>query len=128
MIKRFDHVTIAVDDLAAAKAFFALLGFEEAISVTISGERMEAYMGVAGIEAEHVTLVLPNAEPRLEVQLLKYRRPEARRDPNLARLDKLGYNHVCFAVDDIEAEIAHLQRNGVALRNAVMEFHNRKLV
>src|SRR5579871_837472 len=33
MIRHFDHVTIVVEDVADAKRFFALLGFEEAISV-----------------------------------------------------------------------------------------------
>ena len=50
MIKRFDHLTIVVRDIADAKRFFGLLGFEEAVSVVISGEVMAKYMGVAGIE------------------------------------------------------------------------------
>jgi len=29
MIKRFDHLTIVVDDLADAQRFFGLLGFSE---------------------------------------------------------------------------------------------------
>ena len=32
MVKHFDHLTIVVQDLDRAKAFFALLGFGEAIS------------------------------------------------------------------------------------------------
>ena len=43
-------------------------------------------------------------------------------------LTKLGFNHGCFAVDDLEAEVARLKAKGVQLRNEVMEFHNRKLV
>jgi len=58
MLKRFDHLTIVVRDVARAKAFFAVLGFKEAMSVVIAGEPFASYMGVAGIEAEHVTLVL----------------------------------------------------------------------
>jgi hypothetical protein len=57
-------------------------------------------MGVPGIEAEHVTLVLENASPRTEIQLLRYRHPQAVSDPNIGDLHKLGFNHVCFAVDD----------------------------
>lgn len=34
------------------------LGFEDAISVVISGEEMSRYMGIDAIEAEHVTLEL----------------------------------------------------------------------
>jgi catechol 2,3-dioxygenase-like lactoylglutathione lyase family enzyme len=128
MITHFDHVTIVVRDVEKAKSFFALLGFVEQQTVVISGDQFSRYMGVAGIEAEHVTLALANASPRLEVQLLRYRHPDPLRDPDIAKLNKLGFNHICFAVDDIEAEVRKLTANGVELRNEVMQFHDRKLV
>ncbi len=128
MIKRFDHVTIVVRDVEQARKFFGLLGFKEEMSVVISGEKFSRYMGVDGIEAEHVTLALAGASPRMEVQLLKYRHPEPIPDPDIARLNKLGFNHVCFAVDDVEAEVRKLTANGVETRNEIMDFHNRKLV
>ena len=128
MVRHFEHVTIAVRDVDAAKRFFALLGFEEEISTVIKGPTMDSYMGVPGIEAEHVTLVLKGAAPRLEVQLLRYRQPSVPDEPRLARLDKLGFNHVCFAVDDLVAEVARLEAAGVKRRNEIMDFHGRKLV
>lgn len=128
MIRRFDHVTVAVRDVAAATRFFALLGFRVDRSVVISGDTFARYMGVAGIDAEHVTLVHESATPRLEVQLLRYRHPEPRPDPDALRLDRLGFNHVCFAVDDLTGMLARLAGAGVAPRNEVMEFHDRKLV
>jgi catechol 2,3-dioxygenase-like lactoylglutathione lyase family enzyme len=127
-ITHFDHVTIAVSDIGNAKAFFALLGFVEQQTVVISGDKFSRYMGVAGIEAEHVTLMLANAAPRLEVQLLGYRHPDPIPDPNIAKLDKLGFNHICLAVDDIDAEVRKLLANGVRMRNEIMQFHDRKLV
>ena len=128
MVNNFDHVTVVVRDVAAAKTFFGLLGFEEARSVVISGPQMDAYMGVAGIEAEHVTLVLANAVPRCEVQLLRYHHPAPIDDAARARLDRLGFNHICFAVDDIAAEVARLRAHGVQTRNEIMDFRQRKLV
>lgn len=128
MIKHFDHVTIVVRDVEAAKQFFGLLGFREDKSVVIAGQQFSAYMGVNDIEAEHVTLALADVSPRTEVQLLKYRRPDPLPDPNIGNLSKLGFNHVCFAVDDLEAEVVRLEARGVKLRNEVMEFHDRKLV
>ena len=128
MIKHFDHVTIVVRDVEAAKQFFGLLGFNEDKSVVIVGPQFSAYMGVDSIEAEHVTLVLAHVSPRTEVQLLKYRHPDPHPDPAIRNLTKLGFNHVCFAVDDLEAEVARLKAKGVQLRNEVMDFHNRKLV
>ena len=41
---------------------------------------------------------------------------------------RTGFNHICFAVDDIDAEVARLTAAGVTLRNQVMLFHDRMLV
>ena len=126
MVKSFDHITIVVRDLDKAKAFFALLGFKETKVAIATGKVMEDYMGVAGIEADHVTLALENVTPHTEVQLLHYRKPAPLPDPDI--LNKLGFNHVCFAVDNLDAEIARLTAAGVELRNHVIDFHDRKLV
>src|SRR5262245_10004381 len=128
MLKHFDHVTIVVRDVERAKTFFGVLGFKQAISTVIAGEPFASYMGVPGIEAEHVTLVLENASPRTEIQLLRYRHPQAVPDPNIGDLHKLGFNRVCFAGDDTEAEVAKLKANGFHARNEIMDFHSRKLV
>jgi len=128
MITHFDHVTIVVRDVAKAKAFFGMLGFVEHRSVMISGAQFSNYMGIADIAAEHVTLTLPHASPRLEVQFLRYRHPDPMVDPDVGKLNRLGFNHVCFAVDDIEAEVAKLTASGIEMRNDILEFHDRKLV
>ena len=128
MIKRFDHMTIVVTDVAEAKRFFGLLGFKEATTVVISGEIFAKYMGVPGIEAEHVTLVAEDVEPRTEIQLLRYLNPAAKPDPLIRDLSKIGFNHICFAVEDLAATLAKMVANGFAARNEVMDFHRRKLV
>ena len=128
MILHIDHVTVVVRDVVKAKAFFALLGFVEEKSVIISGATFARYMGVDGIEAEHVTLVSNQSEPRFEIQLLRYIRPERLPDADVESLAKPGFNHICFAVTDLEAEVKRLTGQGVRLRNEVMDFHARKLV
>src|SRR4029453_3590930 len=101
MIKHFDHITVVVRDVEAAKQFFGLLGFREDKSVVITGPQFSASMGVAGIEAEHFTPPLGKVPPRTEIQLLKYRHPNPLPDPAIGNLTRLGFNHVCFAVDDL---------------------------
>jgi catechol 2,3-dioxygenase-like lactoylglutathione lyase family enzyme len=128
MIMHFDHVTIVVRNTEEAKTFFRLLGFVEQQSVVISGEPFSKYMGIAGIEAEHVTLALRDASPHLEIQLLRYRHPQPIPDPDILKLNKLGFNHICLSVDDVDAEVRRLRASGVQTRNEVMEFHDRKLV
>ena len=46
-------------------------------------------------------------------------------ESNLARP---GFSHVCFAVDDLDATLDRLRAGGVQTRNAIMEFHDRRLV
>jgi catechol 2,3-dioxygenase-like lactoylglutathione lyase family enzyme len=60
--------------------------------------------------------------------LARYRHPEPIRDGAIVRLDKLGFNHVCFTVEDIEAEVRRLTPSGIELRSEIMEFRDRKLV
>jgi len=128
MITRIDHVTIVVDDVEAATRFFALLGFVVDKSVVIRGEPFASYMGIEGLEAEHRTLVLGGATLRQEVQLLRLLQPPALLNPGLATLRQRGFNHVCLATDDLDGEVARLRAAGVTPRNAVMAFHDRKLV
>jgi catechol 2,3-dioxygenase-like lactoylglutathione lyase family enzyme len=128
MLRHFDHLTIVVRDLDRARAFFAVLGFREAMAVVIQGAPFDTYMGVPGIEADHVTLVLENVTPRTEIQLLHYRHPDPVPDPQIRNLAKLGMNHICFAVDDVAEEVAKLEAAGFHTRNAIMDFHSRKLV
>jgi catechol 2,3-dioxygenase-like lactoylglutathione lyase family enzyme len=128
MVRSFDHLTIVVRDPDRAKAFFAVLGFREAVAVVIKGDVFARYMGVPDIEAEHITLVLENASPRAEIQLLHYRHPDILPDEHIRELNKIGMNHICFTVADIEAEVAAIRAAGFQTRNEIMDFHSRKLV
>ncbi len=128
MIKRFDHFTIVVRDIEDAKRFFGLLGFKEDISVVISGEKFSEYMGIPDISADHITLVAEGVTPRTEIQLLHYHTPEAIPDPEIRDLHKLGFNHICFAVDDIEAAVSTMRAHGYTTRNDILDFHSRKLI
>lgn len=127
MVTRFDHVTVVVRDVDAARRFFALLGFVAERAVVITGEPFATYMGVPDLEADHVTLALAGATPRLEVQLLRYRRPALHDGGDPADLVRPGFNHVCFAVADLDAEVVRLTAEGVRLRSGVLRFHDRKL-
>jgi catechol 2,3-dioxygenase-like lactoylglutathione lyase family enzyme len=128
MVRHFDHITLVVRDVDAAKRFFGVLGFQHERSVVISGETFSAYMGVLDIEAEHVTLVLTGAIPRAEVQLLAYRTPDPVPNRNIEDLRTIGFNHVCFAVDDLDGELRRLRAAGIDTRSDELDFHGRKLV
>ena len=63
-----------------------------------------------------------------EVQLLRFHRPAALPDEGAGTLARLGFNHVCFRVADLDATLAHLAAHGVSPRNQLMDFHDRRLV
>jgi catechol 2,3-dioxygenase-like lactoylglutathione lyase family enzyme len=121
-------MTIVVTDLQEAKRFFGLLGFEETIAVVASGERISAYMGIPEWESDHVTLALKGADVRQEIQLLFFHRPPIMVDPATGTLDRTGFNHVCFRVNDMAAMLEHLAQNGVTPRNEILDYHDKKLV
>ena len=128
MIINPDHVTIAVSDAAAAIKFFALLGFRKDHVATIDGGVPARYMGMPAMKAQHITLVLEGTNPHFEIQLLEFDQASAA-DPGVrpTNLRKLGFNHLAFRVDDMEATTAHLMANGVKMLSDEMDYIGRKL-
>ena len=124
----FDHITVAVFDLDEAIQFFGVLGFGVIKTVRISGATMDAYMGIPGMEADHVTLAIPDAEPHEEVQLLHFQKPTKLVDRSSGDLAGTGFNHVCFRVEDLDVTVAKFEAAGFPTRNQAMDFHDRKLV
>jgi catechol 2,3-dioxygenase-like lactoylglutathione lyase family enzyme len=96
--------------------------------VVIKGPVFSDYMGVAGISADHMTLVLANSAPRLEVQLLYYLEPEGANNPRLSDLFRIGFNHIHFACDDLDGLLARNEDAGFRRHNKVLDFHSRRLV
>ncbi|MCP3388560.1 VOC family protein [Bradyrhizobium sp. CCGB12] len=128
MILNPDHVTIAVADAGAAIEFFALLGFRKDHVAAIDGGIPAQYMGMPRMKARHITLVLEGSNPRFEIQLLEFD-PLSGTDPGAhpTNLRKLGFNHLAFRVDGIEATTAHLVANGVVMLSDEMDYIGRKL-
>jgi catechol 2,3-dioxygenase-like lactoylglutathione lyase family enzyme len=124
----FDHMTIVVTDLEEARRFFGLLGFEETIAVVAAGERIAEYMGIPGWESDHVTLELKTADVRQEIQLLRFHQPPIKVDGGTGTLDRTGFNHVCFRVNDMAAMLEHLAVHGITPRNEIFDYHDKKLV
>ncbi|APR82644.1 Glyoxalase/bleomycin resistance protein/dioxygenase [Minicystis rosea] len=86
------------------------------------------YMGMPGMKAKHITLVLQGCQPRFEIQLLEFE-PTPAGDPGQhpTNLRRRGYNHLAFRVDDIKAVSAHLVANGVTMLSDEMDYLSRRL-
>jgi catechol 2,3-dioxygenase-like lactoylglutathione lyase family enzyme len=124
----FDHMTVVVTNLDEARRFFGLLGFAERMAVVAQGEEIARYMGIENWEADHVTLALEGGTTHQEVQLLRFHHPAAAPDEGAGSLSRIGFSHVCFRVEDLDATLAHLADHGIRPRNEVMDFHDRRLV
>lgn len=124
----FDHVTICVTDVDEALRFFGVLGFEVVKRVVATGPVMDAYLGLDGVRADHVTLAIPGAEPYQEIQFLCFDTPRVEVDAKSGFLARTGLNHFCFRVDDIAATLQAFVDAGFEARNELMHFNERDLV
>src|SRR5258706_11274302 len=99
-IQRMDNVLIVVDDLEAAKAFFAELGMELEGETTVEGRWVDRVVGLEGVRADIALMRTPDGHSRVE--LSKFHTPPAvRAEPENAPANALGIAHSIFAVDYI---------------------------
>ncbi len=122
-------MTVVVDDLEEARRFFGLLGFVERVAVVVSGAEMGRYMGIADWEADHVTLELEGRRPGPPGGAAAAVPPSGRgggRRGGVAGPDRLQPRLLPGVRPRRDARAPGA--NGVAPRNEVMDFHDRRLV
>jgi catechol 2,3-dioxygenase-like lactoylglutathione lyase family enzyme len=106
-IKRLDHVSVVVDDLAAAIAFFTALG-----------------MTLEGVQVDIAMMRTPDGHGRLE--LTKFRNPKlVETEPAMAPPNTLGLRSVMFTVESVDDTVARLRANGAELVGEVAQYEDR---
>jgi catechol 2,3-dioxygenase-like lactoylglutathione lyase family enzyme len=122
-IRRMDHVSVVVDDLEAATAFFIELGMELEGEALIEGPWVDRVAGLDGVRVDIAMMRTPDGHGKLE--LTKFRTPAAiRTEPADAPANTLGMRSIMFAVDDIEDVIARLRTHGAALVGEVAQYED----
>src|SRR6187401_3706925 len=122
-IQRMDNVLIVVDDLEAAKAFFAELGMELEGETTVEGSWVDRTVGLDGVRADIVMMRTPDGHGRVE--LTKFHKPPAiRSEPQNAPANTLGIRRIMFAVDDIDDVITRLRTHGAELLGEVAQYED----
>jgi len=112
-LKRMDNVLIVVDDLEAVKAFFIELGLTLEGQTTVEGPLVGKLIGLEEVRATLATLRTPDGQG---IELDKFHMPDAIRfGPVKAPVNTLGLRRIMFAVEDIDALVAHMCAHGAEL-------------
>jgi catechol 2,3-dioxygenase-like lactoylglutathione lyase family enzyme len=123
-IKRLDHVSVVVDDLSAAIAFFTALGMTREGEAAVEGAWVDRVNALENVQVDIVMMRTPDGHGRLE--LTKFRNPRlVEMEPAIAPPNTLGLRSVMFAVDSVDDTVARLRGNGGELVGEVAQYENK---
>jgi catechol 2,3-dioxygenase-like lactoylglutathione lyase family enzyme len=118
-----DHVSVVVDDLDAAIAFFVELGMVLDDRAPVQGAWVDRINGLDGVHVEIAMMVTPDGHNRLE--LTKFLSPPlVSGAPDNAAPNALGLRSLMFAVDDIEDTVRRLRTHGGELVGQIEQFED----
>src|SRR5512138_2162324 len=122
-IKRLDHVSVVVDDLAAAIAFFTALGMTVEGEAPVQGPWVDRVNALENVQVDIVMMRTPDGHGGLE--LTKFRNPQlAKIEPAIAPPNTLGLRSVMFAVESVDESLARLRAQGAELIGEVVQYEN----
>ena len=122
-LQRMDNVLIVVEDLEAAKAFFAELGMELEGETTVEGPSVDPTVGLDGVRADITMMRAPDGHGRVE--LTRFHTPPAVRvTPESAPANALGIRRIMFAVEDIDDVVARLRGHGAELLGEMAQYED----
>jgi catechol 2,3-dioxygenase-like lactoylglutathione lyase family enzyme len=122
-IKRMDNVLIVVEDLDAAKAFFAELGMELEGETQVEGPFVDSTVGLDGVRADIAMMRTPDGHGRVELSRF-HTPPAVRSGPQNAPANTLGIRRIMFAVDDIDDVVARLRGHGAELVGEMAQYED----
>jgi catechol 2,3-dioxygenase-like lactoylglutathione lyase family enzyme len=123
-IKRMDHVSVVVDDLPAAIAFFAALGMDLEGEAPIEGPWVDRICGLEGVQVDIAMMRTPDGHGRVE--LTKFRSPGlVEAGPAIAPPNTRGLRQIMFAVDDIDETVARLRAHGAELIGEIVRYEDK---
>ena len=120
-IKRLDHVSVVVDDLAAAISFFTALGMMVEGEAAVEGPWVDRVNGLEHVQVDIVMMRTPDGQGKLE--LTKFRNPKpVDIEPAIAPPNALGLRSVMFAVESVDDSVARLRASGAELLGEVAQY------
>jgi catechol 2,3-dioxygenase-like lactoylglutathione lyase family enzyme len=122
-IKRLDHISVVVEDLAAAIAYFSELGLEPEGEAAVEGEWVDRVNGLESVQVDIVMMRTPDGHGLLE--LTKFRHPKlVEVEPAIAPPNALGLRSVMFTVESVEETVARMRAYGAELVGEVAQYEN----
>ena len=123
-IKRLDHISVVVEDLAAGVAFFSELGLEPEGEAAVEGEWVDRVNGLESVQVDIVMMRTSDGHGRLE--LTRFRNPKpVEIEPEKAPPNTLGLRSVMFTVESVEETVARLRAHfGAELVGEVAQYEN----
>ena len=119
-----DHVSVVVDDLEAARAFFVELGLEPEDEASVEGPWVDRVNGLESVQVDIVMMRTPDGHGRLE--LTKFRNPKlVEIVPAIAPPNTLGLRSVMFTVESVDDTIARLRVHGAELVGEVAQYEDK---
>jgi Glyoxalase/Bleomycin resistance protein/Dioxygenase superfamily len=127
-IKRLDHISVVVEDLAGAIAFFSQLGLEKEGEGALEGEWVDRLNALQSVQVDIVMMRTPDGHGRLE--LTRFRNPKVVKiEPAIAPPNTLGLRSVMFTVDSVEETVAGMRAHfGAELVGEVAQYENLYLL
>jgi len=123
-IKRLDHVSVVVEDLEAAIAFFTALGMTVEGKAPVEGAWVDRINAIEGVRVDIVMMRTPDGHGRLE--LTKFRNPKlVDIQPAVAPPNTLGLRSVMFTVESVDDTVARLRANGGELIGEVVNHEDK---
>src|SRR5436190_2206622 len=123
-IKRLDHISVVVDDLAAAIAFFTALGMKLDGEMPIEGAWVDRVNGLENVQVDIVMMQTPDGHGKLE--LTKFRNPKVVQiEPAIAPPNTLGLRSVMFTVESVDETVARLRASGAELIGEVAQYEDK---
>lgn len=119
---RMDNVSIVVESLDDAIAFFSEIGLKLEGRATIAGEWAGRVTGLGNQQVEVAMMVTPDGHSRLE--LSKFITPPIVSDHRTAPVNALGYLRVMFTVADVDEMVARLSKHGAQLVGEIVQYEN----
>ena len=123
MTLRMDNVLVVVEDLEAAKAFFAELGMELDGEATLEGDWVDQVVGLDDVRADIAMMRTPDGRGRLELSRF-HRPPAVRAEPESAPANTLGIRRIMFAVDDVDDVVTRLRSHGAELVGEIAQYED----